>query len=169
MSLNTPKLLAAALGVALIAVIAVYAVQTQQADEAPGLQSASRVMEVYKTPTCGCCTLWVEHMQAAGFTVTAYDVSHAELDTVRARHGVPQPMYSCHTGLIDGYVIEGHIPAAEVARFLKQPPAGAAGLAVPGMPLGSPGMEVPGVQPRPYTVMTFDRQGRTEVFATVRP
>lgn len=145
--------------------VAAYAVHAQrQGAQSPG----SLAMDVYKTPTCGCCTKWVDHMSAAGFQVTVRDVTQAELDSLKATHGVPPAMHSCHTGLVDGYVIEGHVPAREVLRFLKERPA-VAGLAVPGMPLGSPGMEVQGVTPRPYTVLTFDREGQTRVFATVTP
>jgi hypothetical protein len=163
---NTAKGLAVLVCVLGLAAGAAYVVQAQRQAGAPAQPSLA--MEVYKTPTCGCCTKWVDHMRAAGFQVTAKDISQAELDGLKARHGVPQAMSSCHTGLIDGYVVEGHIPAAEVLRFLKERPA-VAGLAVPGMPLGSPGMEVEGVTPRPYSVLTFDRAGQTQVFATVRP
>jgi hypothetical protein len=126
------------------------------------------VMDVYKTPTCGCCAKWVEHVRAAGFRVRAVDVTHDELDRLRAKHGVPAAMQSCHTGLVSGYVVEGHIPASEIWRLLKERP-GVAGLVVPGMPLGSPGMEVEGAISRPYHVLTFDGQGRTQVFSTQRP
>jgi hypothetical protein len=162
MSTNTRSLAFAAIALAIIAA-GVYAVQAQR--HAP---PQSRVMEVYKTPTCGCCSLWVDHMRAAGFEVTARDVTQAELEALKAKHRVPESVHSCHTGLIDGYVIEGHIPASEVSKFLKARPA-AAGLAVPGMPIGSPGMEVPGTRARPYTVLTFDRNGQTQVFSTVQP
>jgi hypothetical protein len=137
---------------------------TQSAKPAQGTLS----MVVYKTPTCGCCSIWVEHMRSNGFTVDARDVSQQELNAIKAKHLVPASLHSCHTGLVNGYAIEGHIPAAEVRRFVTAKPA-AAGLAVPGMPLGSPGMEAPGAKPRPYTVLTFDRQGKTEVFATIQP
>lgn len=164
--MKTKKVLAVVLAVVGTAAVAVYAVQTQRQGTAQPQRTMA--MEVYKTPTCGCCTLWVDHMRAAGYEITARDVSQAELDRLKVQHGVPPSMYSCHTGLIDGYVIEGHIPAREVSRFLKERPS-VAGLALPGMPLGSPGMEVPGSRPRPYTVMTFDRAGQTKVFATVTP
>jgi hypothetical protein len=164
--MKSGKFVAIAVFVVAVAAIAAYAVQAQRGGSAQAPRTM--VMEVYKTPTCGCCSLWVDHMRAAGFDVTAKDVTQAELDRVKAAHGVPPEMHSCHTGLIDGYAIEGHIPAREVRRFLKERPD-VAGLAVPGMPLGSPGMEVPGTKPRPYTVLTFDRSGQTKVFATVTP
>lgn len=125
-------------------------------------------VEVFKTATCGCCGKWVEHMRAAGFNVTFTDIDQAELDKVKAKHGVPRALHSCHTALVGGYVVEGHVPASEVKRLLKEKPA-VAGLAVPGMPLGSPGMEVSGVKPHPYNVLTFDKQGKTTVFSTQRP
>jgi hypothetical protein len=84
---------------------------------------------------------------------------------LKAKHGVPRQAQSCHTALVSGYVIEGHVPAADVQRLLKERPA-IAGLALPGMPVGSPGMEVPGVKAQPYEVLAFDKMGRTSVFAT---
>ena len=92
----------------------------------------------------------------------------AELDKVKAKHGVPAAAASCHTALASGYVFEGHIPATEVKRVLKERPK-VVGLAVPGMPLGSPGMEVPGRRPQPYNVLSFDQHGKTQVFSTQRP
>ena len=118
-------------------------------------------IEVYKTPTCGCCNKWVEHLRNNGFTVRTVNLDR--LADVKARHGVPSRVQSCHTGAIDGYVIEGHVPASDIHALLKKRPS-VVGLAVPGMPVGSPGMEGPNA--RPYDVMTFDKQGRSEVFAT---
>ena len=118
-------------------------------------------IEVYKTPTCGCCSKWVEHLRNNGFTVRTINLDR--LGDVKARHGVPSRVQSCHTGLIDGYVIEGHVPASDIHALLKKRPS-VVGLAVPGMPIGSPGMEGPNA--RPYDVVTFDKQGRSEVFAT---
>ena len=126
------------------------------------------MMDVYKTPTCGCCSKWVDHMRAAKFQARVTDMKQAELDKIKAKHGIPVRFHSCHTALVGGYIVEGHIPAAEVKRLLKEKPA-VAGIAVPGMPIGSPGMEVPGSRPRPYDVLAFDKQGRAQVFATVKP
>ncbi len=133
-------------------------------------RSASQpvVVDVYKTATCGCCAKWVEHMRAAKFQTKVTDLSHEELDKVKAKHGVPPRLNSCHTALVGGYVVEGHIPADNVKRLLKERPA-VIGLAVPGMPTGSPGMEVPGAVTPPYSVLSFDKQGRLQVFATVTP
>ena len=103
----------------------------------PARAAASKV-HVYKNPSCGCCTAWVEHLKTAGFAV---DVTETD-DTaaVRKRHGMPERLAGCHTGVVEGYVLEGHVPAADVKRLLAAKPQ-AVGLAVPGMPVGSPGME----------------------------
>ena len=122
-------------------------------------------MEVYKSPTCGCCAKWVEHVRQGGFTVKVTDVSDEALNALKEKHGVPRTAQSCHTGLVGGYVIEGHVPVGEVHRLLKQGP-GVAGIAVGGMPIGSPGMEVPGQKPQTYNVVTFDKQGNVKVFST---
>ncbi len=128
-------------------------------------QKAAPTMEVFKSPTCGCCSKWVEHVQEGGFTVKVTDVSDQALDVLKEKHGIPRTAQSCHTGLIDGYVIEGHVPVAEVHRLLKERPP-VAGIAVGGMPIGSPGMEVPGQRPQTYNVITFDKQGGVTVFST---
>ena len=124
-------------------------------------------MEVYKSPTCGCCTKWVEHVRQGGFEVKVTDVSDADLDALKTKHGVPRTARSCHTGLVNGYVIEGHVPVAEVHRLLKERPQ-VAGIAVGGMPIGSPGMEVPGQRAQTYNVVTFEKSGTTKVYSTQR-
>ena len=101
------------------------------------------------------------HLQANGYDVDARDVSNAELVAFRARHGVPNHLKGCHTGVVDGYVIEGHVPADLVARLLRERPE-VVGLSVPGMPVGSPGMEGP--NPEPYNIVTFDSGGRSKVY-----
>jgi hypothetical protein len=118
---------------------------------------------VYKSPTCGCCTEWVAHLRRHGFRVKAEDVP--DLQPIKTRHGVPENVQSCHTALVGGYVLEGHVPGDLVDRLLQERPK-VAGLAVPGMPVGSPGMEVPGARAERYQVLTFDRSGQTRVFAT---
>ena len=115
---------------------------------------------VYKSPTCGCCTKWIAHLEANGFNVNAHDV--ADLTQVKREHGVRRGLTSCHTALVDGYVIEGHVPANDIQRLLQERPD-VVGLAVPGMVMGSPGMEGPTSEP--YNVLTFDREGYTTVFA----
>ena len=119
---------------------------------------------VYKTPTCGCCNGWIEHLRAAGFTVDARNTT--DLMTIKMDAGVPSGMMSCHTALVDGYVVEGHVPAEQLKRLLTERPE-LAGIAVPGMPAGSPGME--SSNPRPYQVLSFDSQGNAAVFAEIDP
>ena len=127
---------------------------------AVGAQSAPAVA-VFKTATCGCCAKWVEHLRSNGFAPTATNVD--DIDAVKSKHNVPKPLHSCHTAVVGGYVIEGHVPAADIKRLLKERPA-IVGLAVPGMPAGSPGMEGP--PPQKYDVVSFDKQGTTRVYAT---
>jgi hypothetical protein len=108
-------------------------------------------IEVFKSPTCGCCRLWVEHLQASGFAVKVEDV--ADLSQVKAIAGVPGHLAACHTALVEGYVVEGHAPALAIQRLLDERPE-AQGIAVPGMPAGSPGM--PDANPERYDVILFD-------------
>src|SRR4029453_7598109 len=113
---------------------------------------AQRTATVYKDPNCGCCTKWVDRLRTNGFAVTVRNI--AELD--RSRYGVPAALRSCHTAIIDGHIVEGHVPFADGQRRWKQGSA-VVGLAVPGMPIGSPGMEVPGTAPQPFDVIAFDK------------
>lgn len=116
---------------------------------------------VYKSPTCGCCSKWIDHLRKNGFTVRAQNVeSRAAL---QQKHNIPRMMGSCHTGVVEGYVVEGHVPAQDVARLLREKPD-IAGLTVPGMPVGSPGMEQ-GDRFDPYAVMAFTDDGRAAVFS----
>jgi hypothetical protein len=119
---------------------------------------------VYKTATCGCCNGWVEHLRAAGFTVDARNVR--DLMSVKVDAGVPGPLVTCHTALVDGYVVEGHVPVEQMKRMLAERPD-VAGIGVAGMPVGSPGME--GSNAQPYQVLAFDREGQTSVYAEVDP
>ena len=121
-------------------------------------------VQVFKEATCGCCSNWVELLRRAGFAPTASNVD--DLPAVKQVYKIPAQARSCHTALVGGYVIEGHVPIADIQRLLKEKPA-VAGLAVPGMPIGSPGMEGP--NPRPYDVLAFDKTGKTTVFSTQRP
>ncbi|GIT87354.1 DUF411 domain-containing protein [Roseobacter sp. OBYS 0001] len=131
------------------------------------LASPARAMsariEVFKSPTCGCCTAWVEHMTQAGFEVETRDVDQETLWSMKARAGVTPELSSCHTAFIAGYFIEGHVPGTDVQRLLSQRPD-ALGLTVPGMPLGSPGMEM-GNQRDAYDTLLVLPNGMTEVFA----
>ena len=126
---------------------------------ATGQQSLPGV-KVYKSPTCGCCSKWVDHLRENGFEVTTEDV--ADIAAVKSTHGVPPALGSCHTAVIGNYVVEGHVPADVVKRMLREKPA-FAGIAVPGMPIGSPGMEV-GDRRDPYSIVSFDRSGTHEVY-----
>lgn len=136
------------------------------AAEAPVAASGQELptVLVYKTPTCGCCNGWIEHLEAAGFTVDARDTR--DLMSVKRDAGVPTQLTSCHTALVDGYVVEGHIPVEHVMSLLADRPD-VAGIAVPGMPIGSPGMEGP--NPQPYQVYSFTRDGQAAVYAEVDP
>jgi hypothetical protein len=118
---------------------------------------------VYKSPTCGCCTEWVAHIRRHGYRVKTEDLT--DLQPIKTRHGVPATLQSCHTALVGGYVVEGHVPADLVDRLLQERPK-VTGIAVPGMPIGSPGMEVPGMPGERYQVVTFDRNGQIGVFAS---
>ena len=119
-------------------------------------------MTIYKTPWCGCCNGWVKHLKAAGFVTEVVQVD--DLDPVREKHGVPFELSSCHTGVSGGYVFEGHVPAEDVMRFLKEKPK-ALGLTVPGMVIGSPGMEAPDGRSEPYETLLLLKGGKTKVFA----
>jgi len=124
------------------------------------LSAAGPQLTVYKTKTCGCCGNWVQIMKASGF-----DVKVEEVDATtpyRKKYGVPENLASCHTAVVDGYAIEGHVPPADIQRLLKTRPNNAKGLAVPGMVMGSPGMEGP--KSDPYSVVLFDADGKTSVF-----
>ncbi len=121
---------------------------------------AAERVEVYKSPTCGCCSLWVDHLKQNGFEVVTRDV--ADPGAYRSRFGVPADLGSCHTARVGGYTVEGHVPAQEIRRLLAERPR-AAGLAVPAMPMGSPGMEGP--RRDPYRVLLFDSQGRYRTWA----
>lgn len=120
-------------------------------------------IQVWKSPTCGCCKDWVVHLEANGFAVTTHDSGNTD---ARARLGMPLALGACHTGAVGGYAIEGHVPAREIRRLLAEKPAGAVGLAVPGMPLGSPGMDgaAYGHRKQPYDVLLVRRDGGTAVF-----
>ena len=121
--------------------------------------AARDLLEVYKSGTCGCCTKWIEHLRANAFEVKSYDVD--DITVSRTRLGVPQALGSCHTARGGGYLIEGHVPARDIQRLLRERPS-AAGLAVPGMPRGAPGMEADIKDP--YDVLLFQLNGRYTVY-----
>jgi hypothetical protein len=135
------------------------------ASASPAIAAPAKVqrMVVHKSPTCGCCSAWVDHMRAAGFQVEVRETDN--LHPIKARVGVPPGKGSCHTAEIGGYFIEGHVPAKDVKRLLSQKPD-AKGLVLPGMPAGSPGMELPDGRTEPYTVELVHPDGSTGAFAT---
>jgi hypothetical protein len=123
----------------------------------PSWAQALPKIVVTKDPTCGCCDGWVDHLRASGFTAEVLESS--EINRLKIRLGVPQDLASCHTAEVDGYIIEGHVPAPAITRLLADRPQ-AKGLAVPGMPVGSPGMEVEGTAPETYEVILFGSSGQ---------
>lgn len=125
----------------------------------PAFAAAPR-LDVFKTPGCGCCSLWADHMAAAGFDVRVAESPNTT--ALKTELGIPRDLWSCHTGIVEGYAVEGHVPADDVARLLAERPR-AIGLSVPGMPIGSPGME-DGDLREPYEVILFS-EGARSVFA----
>ena len=144
---------AAALGLASAGVVRAQAARSAQ---------AAQDIEVWKDPHCGCCQDWISHLEQNGFQAKVFDTGN---NAVRARLGMPQQLGSCHTALVQGYVIEGHVPAQDIQRLLKEKPQ-ALGLAVPGMPIGSPGMDGPAYGGRRdrYEVLLVLQDGSTRVF-----
>lgn len=126
--------------------------------------AAAQDVHVAKTSGCGCCVGWMEHMEEHGFRTVGEDMFGGALVRLKLEKGVPAGMASCHTATVDGYVIEGHVPAADVRRLLQERPD-AVGLAVPDMPLGSPGMDF-GNRVEPYEVHLINHDGTTEVFTS---
>jgi hypothetical protein len=133
------------------------------AQAATAAPSALPVVRVHKSPTCACCTGWVEHLRQAGFTVTVD--AREDLSALKQQLGIPDGKTSCHTAEVDGLVIEGHVPAADIQRLLANR-GDARGLVLPGMPVGSPGMEAPDGRVQPYTVERLESDGRTSPFAS---
>jgi hypothetical protein len=142
-------------GGVLTALFALRASATDDAKPSP--------LVVYKDPGCGCCKAWVAHLRANGLAPEAKD--RTDMDALKDSLGVPAALRSCHTAVAGRYVIEGHVPAADIKRLLARLPKGVAGLAVPGMPSGSPGMEVPGQPAEQYDVIAYAPNGSTHVFA----
>lgn len=126
--------------------------------------AAGTAIEVYRDPSCGCCGAWVDYLRAHGYEPTVHE--DASMPAIKARLGVPADAASCHTAVIGGYVIEGHVPVEDIQRLLAERPR-ARGLAAPGMPMGSPGMEMGA--PQRYSVLLIHADGSTQVFATHGP
>src|ERR1700674_6025430 len=123
-------------------------------------QSSGPLVTVFKTPTCACCGKWVEHLRANGFPVKVQEVN--DTSAYERQYRVPRTMVSCHTAVVNGYTIEGHVPAAEIKRLLNERPR-VVGLAVPGMPVGSPGMDA--AHNDAYSVLAFDESGHSSIYA----
>lgn len=147
------SLISTLVGVAITGSVAVYWL-LQLAPDTYG-----PTLTVYKSATCGCCKKWVDHLRQNGFEVKA--INRNDLPEIKAQHGINKSIAACHTALIDGYVVEGHVPADAIRRLLRERPE-VEGIAVPGMPLGSPGME--SRDPQPYSILTFDEKGATAVY-----
>lgn len=129
-------------------------------DQSRESYAGNKQMTVYRSPSCGCCGAWIDHVKKHGFQVT--DIKTEAMDALKQQHQVPLNLASCHTAVIDGYVIEGHVPADDIKRFLKQKPQ-LAGLSVPAMPIGTPGMEMQN-RKQPFEVLAFNQLGNVEVF-----
>lgn len=150
------------------AALGVFSARALGAQQGRAAQQALPAMTIYKSASCGCCKLWVDHVKGAGFTVR--EVNTDDLNSVKREMGIPPRLASCHTVVVGSYVVEGHVPADDVKRLLRDRPAGVRGLAVPGMPVGSPGMEQgPPSQYERYQVLAFTAAGATSVFATHGP
>lgn len=127
--------------------------------------TALPIIDVYKSPYCGCCGAWVEHLQKSGFTVRTHEVE--DTSTVRQKLRMPEKYGSCHTAKVGNYVLEGHVPASDIKRMLTQKPK-ALGLAVPAMPVGSPGMEVESGRVDPYDVLLVQADGRAAIYQSYK-
>lgn len=153
----------AVLALALVLGAGIWAWSQASGEEDPERAETGPVVHVLKTAACGCCTEWVEHMREEGFRVETEDVSAPELVAAKNERGVPRDLFACHTAEVEGYIVEGHVPADVVRRLLEEEPD-VTGVAVGGMPVGSPGMETGGRQ-EPYDVVGFDADGQRSVFA----
>jgi len=147
--------------IAAVATMAIALTLTTAAVRAPNDATAKPTITVYKDPSCGCCKNWIEHLIKHGYRVDAKDSPN--MSEIKHTLGVPDAVTSCHTAMVNGYLIEGHVPAADIDRLLATKPH-IAGLAVPGMPAGSPGMEGP--RSEHYKILSFDKSGKTGVFAS---
>ena len=125
------------------------------------VESIAAEVIMYKNPSCGCCGAWAKHMRGAGFVVQ--EMPRENMAAVKEKHGVSAGLASCHTAIVDGYVIEGHVPASDVQRLLQERPQ-IVGLTAPGMPMQSPGMQAEGIPPKHYSVLAFDKQGKVKVY-----
>lgn len=134
-----------------------------EVEEEALLVADGRLITVFRSPSCSCCGEWIAYMEANGFTVREEAVQNTA--EIKQQYNIPTELWSCHTSVVAGYVLEGHVPAPEIERLLAEGDA-VLGLAVAGMPAGSPGMLIQGVEPVPYDVVTFDAAGNTAVYAS---
>ncbi len=141
--------------------LTVYAVESEAPGDGTKSEAANPHVMMHKNPGCGCCDKWADHLRAHGFTVDT--IEDPQIFALKDAKGIPQPLFSCHTALIDGYFVEGHVPAQDILSLLKLRPANVTGLAVPGMPLGSPGMEHP--RPQNFNTIALLSDGNAYVFA----
>lgn len=156
------KVVFGAIGIVGAVVVAAYVTGARSGNHEAAASGTE--ITVYKSPACGCCGKWIEHLQAAGFQVKVMETPDAnELIAVKERHGITPQLAACHTALVGDYVVEGHVPADVIKKMLAEHPA-IRGIAVPGMPVGSPGMEGPA--PQHYDVLAFDAAGHTSVYAS---
>lgn len=146
--------------ISVVALAALLGVPVAAQQQKPSAAQKPIEAEVFLTPTCGCCSKWVQHLEGAGFTVKRTVTT--QLDAVPARGRVPSQLRSCHTAVVGKYLVEGHVPADLIKRLVREKPD-VLGIAVPGMPIGSPGMEGP--NPRPYSIISFKADGTTDEFA----
>ncbi|MDX1506643.1 MAG: DUF411 domain-containing protein [Woeseiaceae bacterium] len=161
---KSQKMLTVFFGLAGIAVVALVITAVMQQSSNTEVVPDGPTVTVYKNPNCRCCTYWTRHLEKAGFDVDVRVDSNRR--DVQIEYGITEDVAACHTGVVDGYVIEGHVPAADIRRLLEDRPD-AAGLAVPGMPVGSPGM--PGPNPQPFDVLLLKENGSTDVFQRYVP
>ena len=144
-----------------------FAAKEPAAPVTPAAAAArAEVITVFRDPNCGCCSLWAEVARRAGYDVRLTD--NPDMSSVKQRYGVPAELASCHTSVVGGYVVEGHVPMEDIARLLRERPVDIKGIAVAGMPAGSPGMETPDGTKDPFNVVAFDANGRTRVYRSVK-
>ncbi|OCQ90445.1 CopG family transcriptional regulator [Nostoc sp. MBR 210] len=160
------KILHICLSIIIIAVVSITsnsasAIAASIWDNETESYSGKQEIIVYRSPSCSCCGDWLEHIQKHGFKIKQ-DIKTDEIEAIKQKYNLPPEFASCHTAIIDGYVMEGHVPADDIKRFLKQKPQ-LAGLAVPAMPVGTPGMEM-GDTKQPFSVVAFNKNGDVQVF-----
>lgn len=159
--MNIKSILTVGVVIAIGALIFLARSQSDASDEAPSANPSTDVVTVYKTEACGCCLKWVDHLEANDFAVEVVNV--ASTAPTREKFGVPPQLLSCHTGTIDGYWVEGHVPADLVKQLITDKPDDIRGISAPGMPAGSPGMEGP--NPVEYDIVAYHADGTTSVYA----